>query len=66
VRLFLDSSVLLAASGSNTGASHEMFNRAASNDWLLIATPYVIEEVLQTFPSFQNPPAQIGRASGRH
>jgi predicted nucleic acid-binding protein len=47
VRLFLDTSVLLAASGSATGASREIFRRASDNGWILIATPYVIEEVLR-------------------
>jgi hypothetical protein len=47
VRLFLDSTVLLAASGSSAGASREIFNRAPSNKWDLIATPYVLEEVLR-------------------
>ena len=47
MRLFLDTTVLLAASGSATGASREIFNLSAANDWTLIATPYVIEEVLR-------------------
>ena len=46
MRLFLDSSVLLAASGSERGASREIFRLASSQTWSLIATPYVIEEVL--------------------
>jgi len=46
VRLFLDTSVLLAASGSSRGASREIFRRAPESGWLLLATPYVIEEVL--------------------
>jgi hypothetical protein len=46
VRLFLDTSVLLAACGSSTGASHEVFRRAPARGWTLIATPYVIGEVL--------------------
>jgi predicted nucleic acid-binding protein len=50
VRLFLDTSVLLAASGSATGASGEVFARAQSNTWTLIATPYVLEEVLRNLP----------------
>lgn len=50
MRLFLDSSVLLAASGSATGASREVFRRAPANNWLLIATPYVLEEVLRNLP----------------
>jgi PIN domain len=46
LRLFLDTSVLLAASGSARGASREIFRLASHNDWSLIATPYVVEEVL--------------------
>jgi predicted nucleic acid-binding protein len=45
VRLFLDTSVLLAACGSTRGASRAIFNRAQAQDWLLIATPYVLKEV---------------------
>jgi predicted nucleic acid-binding protein len=50
VKIFLDTSVLLAASGSATGASREIFSRAASNDWTLITTPYAIEEVYRNLP----------------
>lgn len=46
MRLFLDTSVLLAASGSARGASREVFRLAPEHGWSLIATPYVIEEVL--------------------
>lgn len=45
MKLFLDSSVLLAASGSDRGASREIFRRAKSCDWELLATPYVLGEV---------------------
>lgn len=55
MRLFLDSSVLLAASGSAAGASREIFHRASANRWVLIATPYVIEEVIRNLPTL--PPA---------
>ena len=58
MRLFLDTSVLLAACGSATGASREIFRRAPSNDWTLIATPFVLEEVLCNLPDF--PPATSG------
>jgi predicted nucleic acid-binding protein len=47
VRVFLDTSVLLAASGSDRGASREIFRLAPINKWTLIATPYVLEEVLR-------------------
>jgi predicted nucleic acid-binding protein len=50
LRLFLDSSVLLAASGSARGASREIFRLASSQGWSLIATPYVVEEVLSNLP----------------
>jgi hypothetical protein len=48
--LFLDTSVLLAASGSVTGASSEIFRRAAANSWVLVSTPYVVEELLHNLP----------------
>jgi hypothetical protein len=50
VRLFLDTSVLLAASGSAAGASREIFRRSSANGWILIATPYGLEEVLRHLP----------------
>jgi hypothetical protein len=37
---------LLAASGSDRGASREIFRRAPECDWSLLTSPYVIEEVL--------------------
>ncbi len=46
MRLFLDTSVLLAAAGSAAGGSRELFRRAEANGWILIATPYVLDEVL--------------------
>ena len=58
MRLFLDTSVLLAACGSATGASREIFRRAPANDWTLIATPYVVAEVLRNLPDF--PPSASG------
>jgi hypothetical protein len=50
LRLFLDSSVLLAASGSARGASREIFRLASGHGWSLIATPYVVEEVITNLP----------------
>jgi hypothetical protein len=50
VRLFLDTSVLLAASGSERGASREIFRLASLNGWVLLATPYVVEELLTNLP----------------
>jgi hypothetical protein len=50
MRLFLDSSVLLAASGSDRGASRELFRRASGCGWVLVTTPYVVEEVHANLP----------------
>ena len=50
MRLFLDTSVLLAASGSAAGASREVFRRASANGWVLVSTPYALEEVLRNLP----------------
>jgi len=52
VRLFLDTSVLLAASGSAAGASREIFRRASANAWVLVSTPYALEEVSRNLPDF--------------
>jgi hypothetical protein len=46
VRLFLDTSVLLAACASDLGASREIFLRALPNEWVLVTSPYVVGEVL--------------------
>ncbi len=50
MKLFLDTSVLLAAAASVMGASREIFRIHTRNDWMLITTPYVIAEVLQNLP----------------
>jgi predicted nucleic acid-binding protein len=52
VRLFLDTSVILSACASEKGASRELFRKAAVNRWVLVATPYVLEEVLRNLPDF--------------
>jgi len=52
VRVFLDASVLLAASASANGASREVFLLAPTNGWLLVATPYVVAEVMRNLSDF--------------
>lgn len=42
---------MLAACASSNGASREVFNRAKVNGWCLLASPYVIEEVLVNLPA---------------
>jgi len=49
VRIFLDTSVLLSACGSDIGASRAIFRLAPSQRWKLIVTPYVIQEVSRNF-----------------
>lgn len=46
MRLFLDASVLLAAAGSDTGASRALFTYAAAQNWSLVSSPYALNEVL--------------------
>ncbi len=62
MRLFLDTSVLLAASGSANGASREIFRRASANGWVLVTTPYAIEEVLRNLSDF--PPSATADWAG--
>ena len=50
MRLFLDTSVLLAACGSTKGASREIFRLAPLNNWTLITTPYVLDEANRNLP----------------
>jgi predicted nucleic acid-binding protein len=45
LNIFLDSSVAIAASLSATGASRQVFDLAAHNDWSLIISPWVLREV---------------------
>jgi predicted nucleic acid-binding protein len=44
VKLFIDTSVLLAAAGSERGASRFVFEQAAVRGWVLITTHYCLEE----------------------
>jgi predicted nucleic acid-binding protein len=50
VRLFLDSSVLLAASGSSSGASRLLINEAAVAGWSLITSDYCLRETEHNLP----------------
>ena len=50
MRLFLDTSVLLAAAGSVNGSSHALFSRAATQGWVLMCSPYALNEVLRNLP----------------
>ncbi len=53
--LFLDTSALLAACGSATGASRFIIEDATANDWQIVVSPYVLAEMesnLPDLPSF--------------
>ncbi|MGO9302388.1 MAG: PIN domain-containing protein [Candidatus Korobacteraceae bacterium] len=44
MKLFIDTSVLLAAAGSEKGASRFLFEQATVRGWALITTRYCLEE----------------------
>jgi len=50
VRLFLDSSVLLAAAGSSKGASRLLFDHARSRGWQLLTADYCLREAEFNLP----------------
>jgi predicted nucleic acid-binding protein len=47
VKLFLDTSVLLAAAGSTKGASRFVVDQAEEHGWTLLTASYCIEEALR-------------------
>ncbi len=50
MRLFLDASVLLAASGSAAGSSRALLSFAAPQRWVLVSSPYAMNEVVRNLP----------------
>jgi predicted nucleic acid-binding protein len=50
VRLFFDTSVLLAASGSGRGASRFVITQAAAHGWELVSSEYCAEEIRRNLP----------------
>jgi predicted nucleic acid-binding protein len=50
MRLFLDSSVLLAASGSANGASRLLITEAEDQNWDLMSSLYCLEETRHNLP----------------
>ena len=50
MKLFLDSSVLLAATGSATGASRYLIENAAGRGWSLLTSPYCVVETGRNLP----------------
>jgi predicted nucleic acid-binding protein len=62
MKLFLDTSVLLAACGSEKGASRELFRLAPSNEWTLMTTPYVLEETKRNLPKLPSAASSVWQA----
>ena len=65
MRIFLDTSVLLAACRSKSGASRAILDMAAKQGWKLIASPWVRDEVeknLSKFP-FESTATWVGLRS---
>jgi predicted nucleic acid-binding protein len=58
LKIFLDSSVALAASLSGNGASRQVFDFAARLGWQLVVSPWVLREVRD---NLANKPAQATR-----
>jgi len=56
VKLFLDSSVVLAACGRATGASRAIFEMSQQHGWTLQTSSYVISEVTANLPRLDVPP----------
>lgn len=50
MRLFIDTSVLLAASGSAKGASRFLIAEAAAHGWELLSSDYCAEETRRNLP----------------
>jgi len=50
MKLFIDSSVLLAASGSATGASRLLIGEASARGWFLVSSLYCFEETRHNLP----------------
>ncbi|MDQ5980913.1 MAG: hypothetical protein QG602_3891 [Verrucomicrobiota bacterium] len=57
MRLFLDTSVLLAASGSRRGASRFLITEASGHDWELVSSDYCDEETHRNLPKLGRPAA---------
>jgi len=62
MKLFLDSSVMLAASGSPTGASRLVLEEADDNEWRLMTSLYCIEETRRNLAKFSSEAEQTFHA----
>jgi predicted nucleic acid-binding protein len=65
VKLFLDTSVLLAASGSASGASRFVFEQATAQGWRLVSSPWCVVETKRNLPKLPGPASAAWRAKLR-
>ncbi len=63
MKLFLDTSVLLAAAGSSKGASRFVFAQAEAQRWRLLTSPYCVEETNRNVRKLGSEAASYWRAS---
>ena len=54
MNIFLDSSVVVVASLSNTGASRQVFDLAPRHEWSLVISPWVLREVRENLRNRRN------------
>lgn len=54
MNLFLDTSILLSAANSRTGASLAIFGLAHANNWHLLVSPWVLAEVKKNLIKFSD------------
>ncbi len=59
MRLFLDTSVLLAASGSGKGASRFVLVEAIAQGWELVSSDYCAEETRRNLPKIGGTAAAV-------
>lgn len=61
MKIFLDSSVLLAASGSDSGASRALFRYAPKQGWLMTTSNYCLIETERNFSKLPPEAALVWR-----
>jgi len=63
VRIFLDTSVLLAAAGSSRGASRFLITQADAHGWELVSSDYCAEEARRNLPKLGRSAAAAWRTA---
>ncbi|HZL45716.1 MAG TPA: PIN domain-containing protein [Opitutaceae bacterium] len=63
MRIFLDTSVLLAAAGSSRGASRFLITQADAHSWELVSSDYCAEEARRNLPKLGRSAAAAWRTA---